>query len=152
MLSVHSLIPRECVLIRPPVRDKKELLRLLVAAMDSCGRVRNAGRLLEDTLAREALAPTGLGNRCAVPHAHSGEVENTVIAAALLGEGIDFGSPDGVPSRLILFMAGPERHAGLHLKLLSRIARLFHDPEFVDRLLRSEDPEAFLGLLRDREE
>ena len=152
MPTIHSLIHPECVLIRPEAHDKNGVIRLLIDALYSAGMAEDPDRLFRDVLAREALGPTGIGSGCAIPHAHSPAVECTAVAAAVLADGIDFEAPDGEPAKLVFLLAGPEKHAGLHLKLLSKMARLLHDSRLIESLSEAESSEAFLSLLQNREE
>ncbi len=101
---------------------------------------------------RETLSSTAVGFGCAVPHAHSKGVEKTVLAAAVLSDtGIEYEAPDGEPVSLVFLMAGSIDGARLHLKILSRIARFLHDPDFRSNLKKAAAPEEFLQLLREKE-
>lgn len=151
MRTIESLIPPECILFGVQAEDKGDILRILVDALAGADRVPDPEKLLEDVLAREEEASTALGFGCAVPHVHSEGVEKTVMAAALLAEPLDFGAEDGEPVSLVLMMAGPANRARGHLKLLSKLARFLHDPDFRERLMGAEGAEDFRRLLRERE-
>lgn len=152
MLSIHALLSPGLVLLDPPCSDKSLLIKTLIGALAAAGRTDNPDLLFQDVMAREALSSTGLGGGCAVPHAHSDALTDTVIAVALLGKGIDFYGPDDDPIRLVFLMAGPKRHTRLHLKLLSKMARFLHDEPFREALMRVRTPEEFLDRLAKREE
>ena len=152
MLTIHSLLTPETVLVDPQVEDKSTLIKMMIAALGSCGQVTDLEKLHTDVMIREELSSTGLGYGCAVPHAHSDAVTDTVVAAAVMKEGIDFSGPDGEPARLIFLMVGPRSHTRLHLKLLSKLARFLHDEDFRETLKQVQDPEQFLRLLSDRED
>jgi PTS system nitrogen regulatory IIA component len=46
----------------------------------------------------------------------------------------------------------PESATEMHLKLLSRLATMFSDPQLRDRLRGTDSPEEILALLEDWEE
>jgi fructose-specific phosphotransferase system IIA component len=152
MLTIHSLLTPKTVLINPEAEDKSALINMMITALGSCGKVTDQDKLKDDVMAREELSSTGLGYGCAVPHAHSDAVTDTIIAAAVMEEGIDFNSPDGDPARLVFLIVGPKNHTRLHLKLLSKMARFLHDQELRDKLKLTRNPADFLTLLTERED
>jgi len=151
MIAIGSLIPRECVLINPQVEDRESLLQLMVDRLNKAGKVQDSQRLFQDVMEREALSSTALGFGCAVPHAHSPGVAKTVIAAAVISQGIDYDAPDGEPVELVFLMAGSAAGARLHLKVLSKLARFLHDEEFREQLKKVADPEEFLALVQKKD-
>jgi mannitol/fructose-specific phosphotransferase system IIA component (Ntr-type) len=118
MIDLHTVLEKECVLVDPAVSDKESLLRALVGALAARGSVSDAERLFADVMAREKLAPTGLGEGCAVPHANS-------HAAA--------------KSAIVVLMAGPPESMGSHLQIISKIARILHDPTFMAAAIAAKD-------------
>lgn len=151
MPVINSLLSPDCILIHPDAKDKASLIKLLVESLASAGKIDDTGLVYKDVLSREDLCSTGLGWGCAVPHAHSRAVSTTVIAAALLEKGLDFNAQDGNPVNLVFLIVGPENHAGLHLKLLSKLARLLYDQEFREGLMTAGAAEDFLDRIRKRE-
>lgn len=151
MGSMSKMICPKCVLLDLEVADKTQLIRSLVDSLASSGQLSDPDLLFRDIMAREQLASTGLGQGCAVPHAHSLALDKTLVVAARLARPIDFGSTDGQPVSLVFLMAGPKDSAGLHLKLLSKIARFLHDAQFRQQLAKAESAELFYRLICDRD-
>ena len=151
MLLISSRISPECVYINPVVDSKEALLKMMVEGLASTHDIADKDLLYNDVLSREELCVTALGLGCAVPHALSAAMDKTVMAAAVLKEGIDFKSPDGEPVTIILMMVGPESGAHIHLKLLSKTARLLHSEDFRKELLQAENPADFLRIFAERE-
>jgi mannitol/fructose-specific phosphotransferase system IIA component (Ntr-type) len=102
-------------------------------------------------MAREELASTSLGSGCAVPHAHSETLSTSLLAAARITPPADLDTPDGQPISLIFLLVGPSKNTIVHLKLLSKLARLLHDEVFRQQLLVSNSPEAFHALICKQE-
>jgi len=152
MLSINSLLSPACVLIHPDAKDKASLIKMMIDSLEAAGKTNNSELLLKDVMAREELSPTGLNWECAVPHAHSSALEHTSIASALLDKGIDFNAQDGYPARLIFLIAGPKDQAGLHLKLLSRMARILNDREFRENLMNVSSEKDFIYQIKKRED
>jgi len=132
--------------------SKREAIAALVDLLATAGKAPDRDALLAAVLEREALAPTGLGDDCAIPHAQTDAVAETSVAVVRLAEPVDFGAPDGSPARLLFLLAGPRDSAAVHLRLLSKLARLLSDPEFRRALLEAPDGVALAGLILDADE
>jgi len=127
--------------------DKREAIAALVDLLAAAGKAPDRDALLAAVLEREALAPTGLGDDCAIPHAQTDAVSETSVAVVRLAEPVGFDAPDGSPARLVFLLAGPKDSAAVHLRLLSKLARLLSDPEFRRALLEAPDGAALAGLI-----
>lgn len=145
------LLP-EAILIKPEAGTKEELIAELVELLAEHHAVEEPERLIEDILEREQLASTCLGFGCAVPHAHSGSVETTHLAAAVLDPPLEIDTPDGEPVSLLFLMVGPKNSAGLHIRLLSKLARLLHDEQLRSDLKSVSDKTEFHQLICRKDE
>jgi len=67
-------------------------------------------------------------------------------------EPVPYDSIDGEPVRLFFMIVGPESSAGLHVKLLSRIARLVRRDGVRKQLVESRTPDEFYRTLVEAEE
>lgn len=96
------------------------------------------GRLVEDQekdvvgglLQRERVAPTAIGNACAIPHFYGPVLDQPLMLFIRLKHATNLGAPDGVATRFVFLLIGPEESAGRHLDALAVIARLMADDEF----------------------
>ncbi|MDA3957084.1 PTS sugar transporter subunit IIA [Oceanispirochaeta sp.] len=152
MVSIYSLLYPECVLLHPKAEEKADLIKLMIDSLEKAGRTIDKEQLFKDVMERERLSSTGLDYGCAIPHAQSEALEETVMAAALLEKGVDFNSPDGNPAQLVFLIAGPKNQAGHHLKLLSKMSRILHDNEFRNSLEKIASVSGFLDLVKKRED
>ncbi len=126
--------------------DKQEAVAELAAPL----AVRfglDSGVLVGILMAREALGTTAVGDGVAVPH---GKVPGLAAPALVVGRspnGVDFEAPDGEPCRIFFLLLAPEGGAGVHLKLLSQIARRAKDPDFRAELLAAPDASRMLQVI-----
>ena len=106
-------------------------------------------RLFEGLLERERLRSTGIGDHVAIPHGRFAGLPNLVAAFARSRRGIRFVGTDdneGTFHHFVVLFA-PENSAGLHLKALARITRLFKSPELRQGILDAPDAAAIHGLI-----
>ncbi|MFH1377829.1 MAG: cation:proton antiporter [Planctomycetota bacterium] len=122
-----------------------ELLDVIVKA----GELKDKARAMDALLAHESTATTGIGNRVAIPHARTDAVDHLVCAIGVHQSGIDFGSPDGEPARVIVLTLSPEKGTAPHLQFLSAISQAL-SPNAKNALMDSRTPEdMYLALIGD---
>ncbi len=152
MLRLRDYLEPSCIRTDMAAGSKEAVIRSLVSVAEATGTVCDPAQLVADILERERLAPTGLGEACAIPHAHSSGVVDTRLVFCRLGSGVDFGAPDGQDARIVVLMVGPKDAAGLHLKLLSKLARLLHDPDYRSALMDAPDSDSLARLLYSKDD
>jgi len=102
-------------------------------------------------LERERTFSTGIKDGLAIPHGKLDRLDTVLAAVGLSDEGVEFGAPDGKKSRVFVALLAPEGGAGLHLKALARISRIFADPDLIDRLMGATSPEGLFSMLANED-
>lgn len=119
----------------------EELAKLL--ARNNAGL--SAGTIVDEVLAREAMFPTVIAPGLAVPHARLAELDKPLVALATSTRGIDFGVPEMGPVKIVLMLLTPGDDPGLHLQLLSALAKDFGAQDEVETVAALPDPEAIMS-------
>jgi len=96
------------------------------------------GRLVQVLLDRERLGSTSVGEGVAIPHGRLPGLP-ALVAAFGRSPGVDFHAVDGRPVQLFMVLFAPENAAGAHVKVLSRVSRLFRSPAFRAAILAAKD-------------
>ncbi|RDH86726.1 MAG: PTS IIA-like nitrogen-regulatory protein PtsN [endosymbiont of Escarpia spicata] len=107
--------------------------------------------VFDSLLQRERLGSTGLGRGIALPHARMPQVTNAIGAFIQLRQGADFDAVDGQPVDLAFAMLVPEEATEVHLQLLAKLAAMFSDAGFCDKLRQAETSEGVFELIRLRD-
>ena len=149
MLLTELLTPDRLV-VPVAARDKHgviaELARTLVE--------RGGGDLAQVIAAveeRESVLSTGIGFGVAIPHARCAAVPELTVVGGVTAAPVPFDSIDGEPVRLVFLIVGPEASAGLHVKILSRIARLVRRDAVRQQLVEAKTPDELYHFLLDAE-
>lgn len=162
MLSLRITRPDSGLLLTELLTPDR--IRVPLAAVDKTGVLRELTQLLAEragadpepllaaVLEREQVLSTGIGHGIAIPHAKSSRVTDLSLVCGKSASGIPFEALDGEPVRLFFLLIGPESAAGLHVKALSRIARLVRKESVREALLAAESGEAFHQVLVEAEE
>lgn len=151
MIRFDTILDSACAAVDVAANDKDSALEAAVAVLVRSGKIQDAELLLEEIRTREKLASTGIGEGVAVPHALCDLMTETVMAAVRLKKAVDFDAPDARPVDLLFIMAGPRGETALHLKLLSKLARLLHDEEFRKAARTAKDAQALAALLYSKD-
>ncbi|MGB9623864.1 MAG: PTS sugar transporter subunit IIA, partial [Phycisphaerae bacterium] len=154
-MRISQLLDPRYVFAGTSANSKEGALNELVSAL---GEVRglDVQTALSDIRARDRAGPTLLpmgSYRVAVPHAVTGACKQLLFAMATSREGVRWGDGPDERAHLIVLLLGPGPTRGLHLRVLSRIARLCTEQgvvesllaaksatELIDRLARAEEP------------
>ncbi|MEV4555425.1 fructose-specific PTS transporter subunit EIIC [Kitasatospora sp. NPDC049285] len=131
--------------------DKSEALRALAQRLVAEGRVTDLDGFLADIAAREAQAPTGLGDGIGIPHCRSAHVTRPSLAFGRTAKGVDFDAPDGRPADLIFMIAAPDGADDAHLQILAALARRLMEPEFTGALRSADSPAVVAALVNGEE-
>lgn len=78
-------------------------------------------------LERELVAPTGLGDQVAIPHAAVEGLNRPVVALGLSTDGIDFDAPDGRAARIVFLLLLPPKAYEREVRVLAALARSVFD-------------------------
>lgn len=149
MLLTELLSP-DRVVIPLHVHDRQTAIAALVRRLAELAPAAYDA-VLKAVLERESVQSTGIGFGVAIPHGRCAAVPELTMVAGVSPSPVPFDAIDGEPVRLFFLIVGPEASAGLHVKILSRIARLVRRDTVRQRLLEATTADAFYNVLLDAE-
>lgn len=145
-MDLSDLVSADAIIPALKANSKKQLLQLL--AEKAAALTGLPEREIFDTiLQRERLGSTGAGNGLAIPHGKLASVKKITGVFARLDTPVDFDAIDEQPVDLVFLLLAPEGAGADHLKALSRIARVFRDPDTVAKIRGAADTNAIHALL-----
>jgi Kef-type K+ transport system membrane component KefB/mannitol/fructose-specific phosphotransferase system IIA component (Ntr-type) len=98
-------------------------------------------------LEREMVAPTGLGDDVAIPHAAVEGLKRPVVALGLAPAGIDFEAPDGRPARIVFLLLLPPKAYENEIRVLAALVRSVYDAQARTALLKTKTAEEAVRCL-----
>ena len=149
-MRITDLLKKQGIAIGASVADKSAAIEKLVALHEECGNLVDAATFKEGILKREEMGTTAIGMEIAIPHAKSEAVKSPALTAMTVPDGVDYGSPDGDPCKL-LFMIAATTDGDVHLEVLARLMQMLMDMEFTSQLKAAEDADEFLRLIDEKE-
>jgi nitrogen PTS system EIIA component len=145
-----ELLSPDRVLLPLPAGDRQTAIAVLTRRLAELANARHDA-VLEAVLERESVQSTGIGFGVAIPHGRCAAVNELSMVAGVSARPVPFDAIDGEPVRLFFLIVGPEASAGLHVKILSRIARLVRRDSVRQQLVEATTADAFYNVLLDAE-
>ena len=151
-MKITDLLSKESVLLNIDVKDKDACLVKLVDLMNASGKISDKKLYLDAVYAREEEGTTGVGNGIAIPHGRCSGVKEPGLAAMTINGGVEYNALDSKPVDLAFLIAAPEGSGSVHLEILSKLATMLMDENFVGNLKKAKTVEEFLKVIDDAEE
>jgi PTS system nitrogen regulatory IIA component len=131
--------------------EKKDVLEAFISRIKEAKLIGDEEKILEKLLERETLCSTGLEKGIAVPHILTDQMEEPLLALALVKKGMPYGSVDQMPTYVLLLILGNTNNPGLQLRILAHICRLVKETDVVGRIRKAESPSDICRILKEEE-
>ncbi|MCD6118155.1 PTS sugar transporter subunit IIA [bacterium] len=126
--------------------DKKSALNTMAALLSKSPKIEDNKAFKKAVFDRENLMSTGIGLGIAIPHVKIDTVSDIVIGIGITKKGIDWGTIDNKPVRLIFLIAGAEHQHRVYLQILSKIILVLKKKDRREKLLAAKSPEEVLNI------
>lgn len=153
VLRLTDVFPRSGMTNLGADRDKATALRQVVMTLVQTHQLgsEHAERILSELLDRERYGTSAIGCGLAFPHLRSRVVDSFVGAVGIAAQGIDFGSLDELPTKVVMLVLSPWNQRNAHLGLLSRLVSLMQEKSIQLRLDHQVTEDDLWQYLNDRD-
>lgn len=134
-MKITEFLREDLVLPDLAGADKAGVIQEICRAVAAQRPPLDAARLFDTLMEREKLGSTGIGEGVAIPHGKLPQLPGLLGAFGRSRGGVEFAAIDGRPTHLFFALFAPENSAGVHLKALARISRLFKSAAFRKAIL-----------------
>ncbi len=149
-MNVAQVLKKENIIAGLSAQSKNEALEKLVQLLYEGGYLEDMDAFLADVLHREEISTTGIGNGIAIPHGKSSAVKETTVAIGRLTSSLEWESVDDKPVELIVLLAVNDADkTGVHVKLLSEMARKLASEQNCKKLLDAEDAQGIIDVFSE---
>jgi len=152
MVKLSQLLDPQCIKLNLDARRKRNAIQEMVDLLSQAGKIKDSQKVQEEIIQREKMGTTGIGGGIAIPHVMMDQIHQTMMAFGRKKEGVKFDSVDEQPAYLIFLLVGPKQDARLHLKVLCRLSRFLHNPQFKKSLLEAQDEREIVRIFQHQEE
>ena len=141
-MTVSDVLRNDRIELHLKSDNKEEALKELTELLYKSGALTDKDAFLNDVLSRESVSTTGIGNGIAIPHGKSANVLETTAAIGRCDKPLEWVSMDDKPVSFIVLLAVNENdRTGVHVKLLSQMARKLASEETCKRLVDAKTAE-----------
>ena len=146
-MKIAEFLKPESIIAALSATSKADVLKELSTSLARSNPTIPDTRLASVLEERERLGSTGIGEGVAIPHGKLAGLPNLSASFGVSRAGIDFEAIDGKRTYLFFALVAPENSAGLHLKALARISRLFKNVGFREAILAAQTSEEIYALI-----
>jgi PTS system nitrogen regulatory IIA component len=150
-MRIAEFLREELVIPELRANDKSGVLGELCAGLARVYPSLDTQKLVEVLVEREKLGSTGIGEGVAIPHGKLPGIPGLIGAFARKRSGVPFAAIDGKPTYLFFVLFAPENSAGVHLKALARISRLFRQPQLRKSILDAPDAAGIFRIISEED-
>ncbi|MEE1115042.1 MAG: PTS sugar transporter subunit IIA, partial [Eubacterium sp.] len=140
-MKITDLLKPEGIKIGATATDKMNAIDQLIDLQVKSGNVSDRETYKKAILAREEEGTTAMGDGIAIPHAKTPVAIRAGLAAMTVPAGVNYDAPDDEPSDLFFMIAAPDTKDNIHLEVLSRLATMLMDEDFVAGVRAAKTPE-----------
>jgi fructose-specific phosphotransferase system IIA component len=150
-MRLTELLKPQNIKIPLDAKTKTEAITELVNLLATNGEVKDAKKVLDSVLDREATRTTGIGNGLAIPHGKCNGTDHLVMAIGKPATPIDFQAIDGRPVTIIWMLNSPPDKTGPHIHALARISRLMTMDKFRAALSAAKTGQEMWDIINQQE-
>jgi Kef-type K+ transport system membrane component KefB/mannitol/fructose-specific phosphotransferase system IIA component (Ntr-type) len=138
--ELEHLLKTENIIPNLKFETKEGIVWELVESLFESKRIPQIKSIYYSVMARENYLSGGLVNGLAIPHAHTDEVAEPLIALGIKKNGVNFDSIDKKPTSIIILILTPESASSIHIRLLANLSRLGRQPHKIKEIVELTDP------------
>lgn len=122
-IKMDKIISPGCVIFLNG-KTKTEVISELVDVLHNEHRLADAGKCLEDVLAREEVVTTCMPGGISLPHGRSEGATDLVSAIGISKEGVMCDAPDGNPTHVFVLSVCPKDANAPYLRYMAQVAKV----------------------------
>ena len=134
-MKLSEIIVEDNIIMELKAKDKRVVLEELAEVIVTHEPSIDKRTLVKILVERERLGSTGIGDGVAIPHGKFNGLKSPLMSFGRSKEGLDFESMDEQPAYLFFLLVVPENAAGIHLKVLAKIAKNLKSSVFRKNLM-----------------
>ena len=150
-MQISEILRPGAVIVPLKSGNKEDIIRELITVLPYDRSGISDADIFKAIIERESITSTGIGDGIAIPHAKYDIKEELVMSMGVAGQEIDFSALDGKPVRIFFMLLSRKDVAGLHIRMLAKIARFLRHDKFKKDLLSCKNAEAVLRVFQAEE-
>ena len=148
--NLREIIVPATINLDMEVNTKENAIGELADMLYADGRINDRSIFIQDILEREKVETTDMGIGVAIPHGTSSAILKNSIAIGRLNDPIAWDNNEKSKKISVIFLLAvcSENRDKTHLELISRIATLLIDDDFLDTLFHTNSKTVLLSKIQ----
>lgn len=149
-IELSDLLSTGRVCIDLHVSSQKRMLEEIASLLIRDDPTLDKDEVFRALIERERLGSTAIGNGVTLPHGRLAALDSPVIAFATLKEPLTIDTPDDEPVKMVVGILVPEHGSDMHVRLLSKIATVFAEPDQCSLIEAANSPDEAVRLITEQ--
>ncbi len=150
-MFLHEVFRADRIRLHIEAEDKEQVFEEMVTHLAGSVHVGNKDEFLKVIRERENVISTGIKNGIAIPHGRIDDLDRIVGVLGISDKGIEYGSLDNNPARIIFLFISSKSRQDEHLALLKKISRISENVNFRKDILLAKTPDSANRILMEYE-
>ena len=146
-MDFKSTLRKGCFALELKSDTKEGVIHEMIDMLDAAGKLPDKSAALMSVFDREKKMSTGMQCGVAIPHGKTDTIDDLIVAFAMKREGVEFGSLDGLPSKIFVLTLSSLNRTGPHIQYLAEISKALNIPSIRERLLASNNIDEVISIL-----
>lgn len=146
MKFAQHLHPNLVTFFQDDAPSRNDVIEALVDLLHKKKKIDDKDFFYQAVIEREEIVTTGIGMGVAIPHAKFSDLHKFFIAIGVLKKGVDWGSLDGTPVRIVFLIGGPDDKQTEYLQILSGITVALKNEERRKAILQAENAQQVIDV------
>jgi mannitol/fructose-specific phosphotransferase system IIA component (Ntr-type) len=149
MATFEEIISKSLVRLGLSYPDGEQVIKALIGAAAEEGLLsgQHKDEAVKAVLKREHSASTALPDGIALPHGRTECVSDIVCMIGIHPQGVAFGAPDGLPTRIFVLLLVPARIGSCHIHFLANLSRRLMERTVCLSILEAATSDAVLQAI-----
>jgi mannitol/fructose-specific phosphotransferase system IIA component (Ntr-type) len=149
MKGFQEIIQESVVCLNMAEKDGLDVIAQLVSQAVQQGvlKAEDEESVMHAIISREQSAPTAQPEGIAIPHGRISCISEVVFLLGLHPEGVDFGAPDGLPTRIFALMLAPQSSGAGYIQFLAKLCQRLLKGSIREQLLSATSKQSVCEAL-----
>jgi len=146
-MDLRELMNENIINLNLKAKSKRKAINKIAKMLSKDNRINSLREFIADVYKREAMESTNMGIGVAIPHSKTIGIKKSSVALVRLNKEISW-EDGGEPVKTIFLLAvSPEDKGVEHLEVISKIATLLIDDDFISLLNGTDDSKELLDRM-----
>ncbi|MFZ2656714.1 MAG: PTS sugar transporter subunit IIA [Victivallales bacterium] len=150
-MYLYEIFSEDKIRLHVESEEKDELFEELVTHLVGADQADRKDEFLKVIRDRENIISTGFKNGIAIPHGRIDDLDGIIGVLGISDKGIEYGSLDNNPARIIFMFLSSKLRQDDHLSILKKVSKISENAGFRKDILLAKTQDSANKILKEYE-